>query len=442
MGIAHEHNVNSKAPTLLLFMLIALHLVAVFFPSSPSIFPNSLELLSAYNQTLSSYVSPILVVIITVLTFFQSPQGSLEEIRRNQHFLYAGITVFLAMAASIVLNRANELKAVFASLNFLLVNFFFLIVLLRHQFIKIGLWLKWFLFGWLTLPLLVIFFPLLQGHVIFYPCVLHGFSDSRLVYGFWCGVCMIIFADEISRQPRQVMSKIVLCGALIWGVVLLSQTRSVFVALAASTLALIVITGDKKSLATDLSKGAIGLLVAGLIIVGIWDSSCVNGVNGAQVAQTTQATTTTTPATANQEVYVRAGFFNVRDSLRDEIYARYKAKIREHWFVGCGGMCTVNIPEYQQSGVQAHNVFLQIWVNYGLVTLLAFVFWLVAFFRTLHASLTKMLLVYLVVFSSFQPMLGGSTNIFAPQVMLVFILILLLDRQIEDDKKLQFRLIA
>lgn len=434
--------VGERLISLLAIFIIILHSLSVFFPSMRTAFPDALSSLNSYNQILSSYVAPLLIGFMTIGAIVLRPMSGIGAIKNNRRVLYPALMVSVGMLLSLFSHGEWDEKTIFTSVNFLLVNIWFFVVISQKKWRASESVIRWILFLWVALPLIVAIFPKFQDDVTFFPCTLHGFSDSRLIYGFWAGALFIVLAAKPLLLGRRVGLASYIAISLAWLCMFLSQTRTSVLALMVVICIVLISTWPKwPSLKKWVKWGAV-LLMASALGMPAWNQICANASTINMESELSQKVSSLNGSTINKEselsqkisrlISLRPGLFVVEDPMRVAILEKYIEHIGGNWLWGYGRMYTVDIPEKGAAKIQAHNVLIQIWANYGVLTLLAFAAWIAVLYLTLQDIRSKMLLVYLVVYSLFQPLLGGSSNIFSPQPMLVFMIIFMLNAPVNS----------
>ena len=434
--------VGERLISVLAISVIILHALSNFFPSMQTAFPDTLSTLNSYNQTLSSYVAPLLIGFMTISAMVLTPMSSIGAIKNNRRVLYPALMVSVGMLLSTLSHGNWDEKTIFTSANFLLVNIWLFVVISQKNWRVSEYVIRCILFSWVVLPLAVMVLPKFQDYVNFFPCTLHGFSDSRLIYGFWAGALFIVLAAKPLFLGRRVGLASYIAISLAWLCMLLSQTRTSVLALMVVICIVLISTWPKwPSLSKSVKWGAI-LLIASALGMPAWNQTCANASTKNMESELSQKVSSLNGSTINMEselsqkiselISVRPGLFVAKDPMRVAILDKYTEHIERNWLWGYGRMYTVDIPEKGVAKTQAHNVLIQIWANYGVLTLLAFAAWITVLYFTLQDVRSKMLLLYLVVYSLFQPLLGGSSNIFSPQPMLVFMIIFMLNAQVNS----------
>jgi hypothetical protein len=384
--------------------------------SGVTVFLSDYNWLVKYSFVLSSYISPVLISIALLVLVIKHPKDVWACISTNKHFFYATLITYFAVAVSYFVGESDSVKDFFANINFVIVSLFIAIALMHSSFsgglIKL---IGWSLFGWIAIPLFAMLSPSTQDYVIFFPCDLHGLSDSRLVFGFWCGVGLILFGN--TQQNLLGTYKNGFALAVIWGCLVLSGTRSAALALIVG--AGVALIGHRIKIGKVLFYFAF-FAAAGVIFLQTWGYVCVNGEGYKKgVAASNSA--------AIFNLYVRPGITTMQDPARWEIYSKYWMGIKDKWLFGYGEMHLIDLPELGRSGVQAHNLFIQFLSNYGVVALASLVYWLISFFMLLRTQRARMLFVYVITFSLFQPLVGGSANLFSPFSLLLFLLVVVIN---------------
>lgn len=358
------------------------------------------HLSSQWGILTSSLLTPSLMVLALTLLMLRTPSDSLNHLRSHANFVLVSVMVALGLLASSIANQLPDPRLLPIAGNFL-IGSIFLLMLVRAPSVsdgafQIGLWL---FAAWVITPLLLA--PVDQEHHFFLACfpftAFHGFTNGRLLFGFWSGCLAVMLAACQDREQNPWPIRIAFY--LSYCALVACQTRST-IGLATLACGLLFFQTGK-----DIGQKALGMAVSfgvGLALHLLFNSYCH-------------------PFDAQE---FRA--LDFRDPTRLQIYRQFIPDSLHTWLWGEGKMKLLSLPGIGE-GVQAHNIFLQTLANFGVFTLLALLGWCWQLLRLFKTTAAKVLFVYFLGYSLVQPLFGGSLNYFAPRSLLVLMLIIYFD---------------
>ena len=489
------------------FLLVLVISFSIFF--SDFVYFSSLIDPQVFSRVCSSYLIPVSVFLGVLFHVWTDFSGFYRCLRLNCLYVLSVFLVCLVFLISAFYNGTDDVKVYVSGVNFLFVNIFFLIN--RFEFISVRVlsFFKWFLYLVAIIPVIMMISPSLQGYFITYPCIVHGFPGSRLVYSFWVGFLLILFFN--SRYLKKgfgmfYFSMIIIGSALSF--LYLSHTRAT---LLSGLACLVGLNQSWRSITSfSLLRSAcwfVGLTFVFFVTIFYVNNTCTNSpdyllnevskknadtkinnleptyeakkessnglvhesYNSArlknELGSTRKSLPKTTdalnidvpiessqplgnPADANSGRVISLGqqdvsnaalndvigksisannnylnrWFTINDPLRYDIYSSFLAFSRENFLWGHGKMLLFDFPNKGVFQIQAHNFFLQVMCNHGIFAVLSVGLWIILLYKTLSRKKARILLLYSLVFSCFQPLLFGSTNFFVPQTFLIFFL--------------------
>lgn len=390
----------------LVLLLVALNLCATLFPAillDPANLLSNDTYFAEYNAALfnavSSIISPISMALgILVFLLGCGREGTVSG--SNRQIIGAAALVFFAVALSASVNMTGGPKMAFIVLYFMVVNLF-LFGVMEYYSIPAGavlLMLRRVLTVWALLPLalMIVYPPLVAYFVKPMDLSFHGFIDSRVGYGLWLGLLIIL----LLTQPDVYFRKWLLFFSVI--ALLLCQSRAAI--------------------------GSIGLSYA------YFYYREHGGLNRASMAKIGLLFFVIITALIVWSAYGRGNVFTAVDNVRSLVYTSYFNYISENWLFGYGAMYSVTVPGLLTEA-PAHNLLLQTLANFGVIALLAFmVYWVMIFFAV-KSTVSRMLLIFFFAYSQLEPV-QGTANFFSPITFTWFIAIVLLRRSRFVGKKL------
>ena len=370
-----------------LLTLFGLNLVLVLFPVlSPDGDPTSgnalfFDEITLYGKILSSVLTPLLVTITLAFTLFDQRMKPIPG-----RVLFPSLAVCLLTCVSAAFSDTVRIETLFMGLFFLLFNLYLASMKFdprgSDEVLRI---FKAYFSVWLLAPLAVMLVdPSLVGMFVNVSPIdisYHGFADSRVGFGLWVPVFMILLGRPKSKLEWFLMIVSVLT-------LLLSQSRAAILGL--------LLGGIYAMLrAQDGHRALWGRLVAifavCLIPLALWST------------------------------FGRDDALTVLSEDRDVILSHFLGYIEQHWLFGHGSMYLVDLPEIDKFEVPAHNFMLQTLANYGVLTLIAFLVYFGCIFSFVRSTRARMLLIFLFVYSMNQPV-QGTGNFFNP-ITLLFALV-------------------
>lgn len=371
--------------------LFCLNLAFVLFPVlSPEFDPtgtNALffEPVALYGRALSSVVTPLLVAATLAFT--------LPDIRKrplSPGLLLPPLLVCVFMCISAMCADTVRFETLLMGVFFLLFSIYLaftkaepegaetIVALFKACFI---VWLLAPLVAMLIDPSLTPMFVVVSLVDISY----HGLSDSRVGFGLWVSVFILLIGKPRSRFEWFLM----LVSAVT---LMLSQSRAAVLGL--------LLSGSYALLRRHKGGAAVvvrvlALLTLCLLPLLLWSA------------------------------FGREDALTVSED-RGLIWSRFLEYVQSHWLLGDGGMYVIELPEFDKVDVPAHNLLLQTVANYGVFTLVALLVFLAFVFHLLRSTRARMLLIFFVVYSMYQPV-QGTGNFFNPLSLLFFLLTFAVD---------------
>jgi hypothetical protein len=376
-----------------LVILFLLNVVFVLFPViSPSRDPSGLDALfydqvMSYGQLLSSVMTPLLVAATVAFATFDTRRRPVVA-----SVFVPAAAVCLLMLTSAAVADTIRVETLFMGLFFLLFTVYLLLMqdhgrpgadtVLRLARTFLAVWMLAPLVAMLLDPSLFdMFFTLTVIDVSY-----HGFANSRVGYGLWISVLILLLG-----RPRNRLDWFLMIVAVV--TLLLSQSRAAIFGLLLGVTYLLVRERRRGSLAI----GPVVLLL----------SACA-------------------AALALWSTFGRDDALTFVSEDRGFILSTYLEFIERNWLFGYGSMYLPDISAIDKLDVPAHNFVLQTIANYGVLTLVAFLAYFVCVFRVVRSSQARMLLIFLFVYSMNQPV-QGTGNFFNPITLLFFLIAFAVD---------------
>lgn len=435
----------------LIYLLVALCVMVTLMPGVEA---GESEWLLKFDFFLSYLIAPVIAVIAVCIFVLKFPRLALQDVVANRTLIIASLAVCLSILLSYVINGVHSKETFVAAINFVCVNLFLLLVAKRYASERIIGWFTLIVVAWSIMPMFALLIPNFQKYVLQIPCDFQGAADGRLTYGFWSGVGLILLLNTASKTTWW-RSAIYIAVSFAWFGLVISRSRAAMVAFAAGLLLLCLYENW-----FTVRKVIVLVLWMSLIWVAgstMWQNECANGMERPFEMDYTSSrpkwklSVDDNPKIENiqnkstgkklahkdrAQKIIPENVVTYEDPTRKRIYALFWDDIKDNWLIGHGKMNLIFIPGAGADGTgeaaEAHNVFLQFLSNYGLIALAALIFWLIVFYLSLQTNRSRMLFVYLIIFSLFQPTFGGTTNLFAPIPLLIFILISVTSSKIVD----------
>lgn len=382
---------------LLVLLLVALNLCAIFFPAillEPENRVSNATYFQEFNaalfNTVSSIISPILMVIGIV--FYLLEWGRIAA--RNKRILIASALTFLAVALSASVNQAGGFKIMFIVIYFMVANLFLFGVMEFYSIpVKAALnMLRRLLTVWALLPLgLIVIYPTLFDY-FFKPedMSFHGFIDSRVGYGLWLGLLIIL----LSTQPEVYLRKWLLLISIV--AMLLCQSRA-------------------------------GIVSLGFSYAYFYYKKYGGGLNRAFITSIGLMLGIILAAFIAWSVFGRGEVFTAVNITRALVYASFFDFISTNWLFGYGDMFTVTMPGGLLTDAPVHNLLLQTLANYGVIALGCSVIYWTLIYLDVKSTVSRMLLIFIFVYSQLEPV-QGTANFFSPITLIWFLVIVMLRR--------------
>lgn len=404
---------------------------------------------------LSAFVSPLAMVSILALTYLRYSKDTIAYVKRHAGFVWVSLLSALCIITSALVNQLPDPRVILIAANFLVTSLFLLMLTRSVQLPVLGEGLLiWPLLAWVVIPLLVTPFET-QDH-FFLTCApftaFHGFTNGRLLFGFWSGCLVVMLAALFDRGETPLITRI--SFFIAYCAMVACQTRS---AIGLATLAAGWIMLDhRKEVGLKLIAFALSF-AAGLALNMQLNTICNYKVES--VAQSSLKFKPAQPAAlaeqapqsplvsahsnaANTSHTLRAPetsrappseyqfrAMDIKDPTRLEIYSRFIPATASDWLWGLGKMKLVSIPAIGEN-IQAHNIFLQTLANFGVFTLALLLSWCWLLLRLLKTTGARLLFAYFIGYSLIQPLFGGSLNFFAPRALLVLMLVIYFDHML------------
>jgi hypothetical protein len=375
-----------------LLTLFCLNLALVLFPviapewdaaGTNALFADQLAL---YGKILSSVLTPLLVAATIGFTLLDARKKPI-----TRALLFSSLAVCVLMALSATFADTVRIETLFMGLFFVLFNLYLALMKANPRgaddVVRI---FKAFFAIWLLAPIVAMlvdpslvgtFFVVTQIDVSY-----HGFADSRVGFGLWISVFIILL-----RRPNSKFEWFLMLVSVV--TLLLSQSRAaIFGLLLSYSYAMFRARNVRQAVVLRL----IALLALCLAPLLLWS------------------------------ILGRDDALTLLSEDRGVILSRFSDFIETHWLLGNGGMYLVDIPEIDRIDVPAHNFLLQTVANYGVLTLAAFLAYFVCIFRFVRSTRARMLLIFLFVYSMNQPV-QGTGNFFNPITLLFFLVAFAVD---------------
>lgn len=264
----------------------------------------------------------------------------------------------------------NGLKSGILALVAIPITYYVLFVLLdKYVFDRKYIYFMLFVLAlWTILPILLIVIGDSETRIALFTSVkdtlstFGGFALHRNFYGFYAGAAILFFL----LSPIRIIIKICASFFICIGI-LLSASRSSLLIVFISVLYYIMVTNHTK-------KAFFNILLVGSIFVLFVYVAFLFDFRGSSALEDDGRTS------------LALGFWNI---------------IKEDFFWGKGCSVLFYSTEYP-IGSPAHNIILQVWADYGLFVLIAFLFFLFWVFRCANMY-KRVFLLYLYLFSLFQP---------------------------------------
>lgn len=359
-----------------------------------------------------------------------------------------------AILLSCMINQSFSKEVIVGALFFPIFTIFFVVIThVKYPFNFEGL-VGCILIFWALTPFL--FLLNLNDSALFLqlPCDWSGFAAGRLLNGYILGLTFLwIFFYKVNTNSLKVLWFSILL--FIFFALVATRVKSSILAV----LVCIYFFGFNQNSYRYLRKLCFVIFLGFITIFGstLWDSACRNYLEKPimldysqeharwiQKIEPTRKSSTLqkidiTPAN-NVESFSYERILNKwlpHDGTRYEIYKGYLKEIQGNWLFGQGKFISLFIPGAGADGTgrytQAHNLIIQVFANFGLIGLLAIFAWILAFYRIIKCDSSRALYVYLIIYSQFEPLFGGSTNIFSPAPALIFLAIGILESHAIDS---------
>lgn len=379
-----------------LLTLFCLNLALVLFPViAPEFDPSGANALfaaeiSLYGRMLSSVLTPLLVAATLAVALLES-----RKTRIPADLLALSLVICALMCLSTLMAETARMETLFMGVFFVLFTLYLtlartseegarqVLAVFRAYFI---VWLLAPLAAMLLDPSLFTMFFIVSPIDVSY----HGLADSRVGFGLWISVFIILLRRPNSRFDWFLMAVAVATLAL-------SQSRAAIAGLLLSYVyAMFKSAADRPGAGRALALRLVLLLALFAVPIWLWS------------------------------VFGRDDALTLLSEDRSVVLSHFFDFIATHWLFGHGGMYLVDLPEIGQVDVPAHNVLVQTLANYGVLALLAFLCYFVCVFRAVRSVRARMLLIFLFAYSLNQPV-QGTGNFFNPITLLVFLIAFAVD---------------
>lgn len=391
-AVANRKDWFERIAKLALVQLLTFNAVLLLYPRQlPGV-----ELVDRTMFMVSSYVSPLLMASVLIFGWLSNPQIILK---RSSMVTIALCTSVYMLSA---LLNGPTIKSVAVATYFGLAAY-------GVQYA----WMRWpsmaekfvtvttaALTAWLFLAIGLLLTPVAHLLVnIDYGYSFHGFADSRIMYGAWGSIALVLIgtAKDISWKAKLVLLSCCLLGLFI------SRSRS---ALLGTLLVVIYATVTRQGF--SFKTMALSVVFSLITLVGIYLWAYMGRTDALE-------------------------FYN---SDRWYIFNTYMAYIKEHGSfmeVLFGQAQQISIPGPSGGVTQAHNLLLQWYVNWGALGLLALLGFLTVYWTELKTPASKMILIVLVVFSLMLP-IQGTENFFSPVTLMVFFIASALGNRVNNEE--------
>ncbi len=390
-------NLASRLVHAVIGLLIALCAGLEFFPFSPL----GLEHLSAsWGRELSSVYSPLLMALALMLIYLSNARVTIQNLRSKAKFLWISALFAVCVMVSALANQVPDARVPVAACNFLLGSIFLISLARANLFLATDFRPALFaLTVWIVIPLIAVAVGVqAQFFLNCNPLNFHGFTNGRLLFGFWSGCLVVMLAAycDDNNKPLVIRAAFLVSYCAL----VATQTRT---AIGLATLTVFWLQWE--TLKNVLHKTLVFLLslTVGLAMTMHFNSICNAGVTE-----------------------YSSRFLEFKDPNRLNIYLGFIPSNSHQWLWGEGKVKLVSIASIGD-GIQAHNLFLQTLANYGAFSLSFFVIWcwqLQYLFKTMAA---RLLCAYFLGFSFMQPLFGSGLNYFTPRNLLVLMLAVYFD---------------
>lgn len=368
-----------------LYLLFLLNLVFVLFPVLP------VDLTSINQEILfSSELGIIGPIISSVLTPLIIAFGILSCLICSNFFvvknlIFSAIIYAFFMGISVIRSDIFSYSGIFMAIFFILFSLFMVNIIhstKKYNAVSMLRIFKHYFSIWLLAPFLAIIFMPSTYDIFVTGNFYHGFSISRVGFGLWAGAFVLLLIGPSFKTSDKVLLTVTIFA------ILLSQSRAAIVGLT-SVYCYQLLT----------ERGWRGLIPLAII------ASLVSAVLILWIALGRQDT------------------LEISED-RGMIYSVFFEYIKNNWLFGYGGMKLFEIMGFEDT--PAHNLPLQWAANYGIFTLTMLSIWIFYSFRFFQVMKARKLLIYLIIYSMFQP-LQGTGNFFSPVNLLYFLLICLVE---------------
>lgn len=379
-----------------LLTLFCLNLALVLFPVvAPEFDPTGANALfaaeiSLYGRILSSVLTPLLVATTLAVALLDSRKTKIPG-----DLLALSLVICALMCMSALMAETARVETLFMGLFFVLFNLYLaltrtsaegarqVLAVFRAYFI---VWLLAPLAAMLLDPSLFTMFIIVSPIDISY----HGLADSRVGFGLWISVFIILLRRPNSRFDWFLMSVAVATLAL-------SQSRAAIAGLLLSYIyAMFRSARDRPGGGRALTLRLVALLALFAVPIWLWS------------------------------VFGRDDALTLLSEDRSVVLSHFFDFIATHWLYGNGSMYLVDLPELGYLDVPAHNFLVQTVANYGVLTLPAFLCYFICVFRAVRSMRARMLLIFLFWYSMTQP-IQGTGNFFNPITLLFFLIAFAVD---------------
>ncbi|QWD16529.1 O-antigen ligase family protein [Polynucleobacter paneuropaeus] len=358
----------------LIFLFILINLILILLPdflTNNSIwFKDSLIILT-------NFFNPLFIVFCII--YYLLIKGSIQF---NAILISALLYTITVVFSSIIGN--NPIKNIFIGIYFFAFTIF-IFTIYREIYFDININILYALILWQLIPLILILDPDLRNVFIDdFENSYHGFSGSRVEYGLWSLITIILLVAYKQRINQYIY--LTSLGGTLFGL-FLSQSRSSFIALG---ICLIYknIQNSKHILRKFIFLSISSALIA--IVLLSW------------------------------EIFGRENVFVFLNQTRVEIFLAYlNGMTIDNLLLGNGGQVSITLEGGQIT--QAHNLLLQWLVNWGVMGLISLCAFIFIFWSSLRSLNSKYLFIAFFFYSFTQP-IQGTANFFGPVTMIYFLL--------------------
>ena len=340
------------------------------------------------------------MTLTLVLIYLSNARVTMQNLRSKAKFPWISALFAACVMISAVANQVPDERVPVVACNFLIGSIFLVLLHRANLFLAtdfrpaLGV-----LTVWIVIPLLVVALGVeTQFFLNCNPLNFHGFTNGRLLFGFWSGCLVVMLAAYYDDDNKPFVIRVAFFVS--YCALVATQTRS---AIILATLAIFWLQWETRKNVLHKTLVLVFSYTVGLAMNKHFEIICNAGVTE-----------------------YSGRLLELKDPTRFKIYFEFIPSNYHEWLWGEGKMSLISIASIGD-GIQAHNLFLQTLANYGALSLSFFVIWcwlLLHLFKTIAA---RLLCGYFLGFSFMQPLFGGSLNFFAPRILLILMLAVYFD---------------